>query len=436
MSDDEGLPYYAGRRASEDRPSSRVRVYRRPDVPDRIFITCAWETTESGRPVERKLSPDTDEEKARLIADLTANKREMKIKEGEIEELEREEVTLERLLDAYHDSETAEKWSEHHRKNKQTCKNFWLNTLGREFVVNRDQLTPALVEKKAGDAARRNGWSNRTEERYIGYMRAACRWAFNKARLLSENPMRGVETPEVNPDTRELVYSLEEVQKLTTPHEDVNWRVTLGSNIAYDTGRRRKALSQLGSDNVALLELEGPTGEGETRLCLDFQGEHDKEDRAAWVPVSEQTAALVAEALERPEVQEGGHLFPSLSDPSKAMHPDVLSALLRDAEEALEIEHVHMRGWHGFKRRHVTESWDLSGGDAALVGDVTGNVDAELLRQVYRQQDRSTVTRHVDRVRGQLEAISEEGEGDGSEARETAEDTREDTRRGDDDADH
>ena len=60
--------------------------------------------------------------------------------------------------------------------------------------------------------------------------------------------------------------------------------------------------------------------------------------------------------------------------------------------------------YHGLNRTHVTTSMELSHGDTELVGDLTGNLSVELLRKVYRFGNRGTMARHVDAIRGILEA--------------------------------
>lgn len=77
--------------------------------------------------------------------------------------------------------------------------------------------------------------------------------------------------------------------------------------------------------------------------------------------------------------------------------------MLHKAEKALGISRVRGRGWHGIRRLHITLGFEVSGGDEALIGDVTGNVSADLLRWVYRQQDRGRITRQVDAVRARIE---------------------------------
>src|SRR5690606_3786381 len=141
----------------------------------------------------------------------------------------------------------------------------------------------------------------------------------------------------------------------------------------------------------------------EDRLYVIFRREFDKGRRDAVIPVSVDTHLLIAEALERTEVIESGWLIPEgrteYDDPiDKPWNEAAATAALHRAEKTLGIPYVRGRAFHGGKRTHVTKSWEEAGGDAALVGDVTGNVDAKLLKDTYRQLNRSRTTNHVDRV--------------------------------------
>lgn len=387
--------YSAGERASEKRPSSRVRIFTRSSR-DGIYMECAWIRTSSGRPRTEKMPADTSRKQALRIAEEAALERKLRILKGTPFEQERR-ITLGELTDDYHGSKRAYDWSDRHRAEQERCRDFWLQELGERTVVQ--DLTPAEVQRIAGEAARRKGWSARTQEKYLKYLTELVRWGHQKARKYDTDPLRGVDYPKVTPDTSELIYSREEARKLLASHEKVDWRVTLAANIACDTGRRLSAIRRIRKDDLRMV--------GE-RLVIHFQKESDKGRRGMQVPVSDQTARLVADALDREDVQKSEHLFPAGRVGYDEHHDKPITAgslieKLHKAEDALGIERVKNRGFHGLKRLHVTLGFEVSGGDEALVGDVTGNVSPELLRNVYRQQDRDRMTRHVDAVREELE---------------------------------
>lgn len=397
----------AGKRATRTEPTSRVRIYERPDLGWRICMTRAWVTTPSGRPAEELLPEGTAWEWAELLAEKTAQERRMAILEGRAKSGARKPVDLARLFKEYHASAEAQDWSEKHRDDKVRCRKFWEAVLDTSMSVL--DLTPAVVEKKARKARERGAWSSRWDRKRLAYLRSAVLWGLNKARLYDVNPLRGLELPEYTPQTEELVYSAREMMLFATPHQDVDWRVTLASSVIADTGRRISAVLSISAvRDLVLLPVQGVE-----RLHVIYRREFDKGRRGSVVPVSAETAQLIAEALERPEVQESGWLFPEgrteYQDPvDKPVGKDAMTEALHRAEEALGVPYVPGRAWHGQKRIHVTTSWEEASGDAALVGDVTGNLSAELLKNTYRQHSRRRTTTHVDRVRQRLKDEAEE----------------------------
>jgi integrase len=201
-----------------------------------------------------------------------------------------------------------------------------------------------------------------------------------------------VDLPKYETDTTGLAYTLEESRALLSPHPGVDWRVTLAANIAADTGRRLKAIRHLwvgreGEEtpsDIAELEFEVDR-ETLERMWLRFQKEFDKRKRTAIRPVHPETRALIEEAMERTQVVESGWLFTEgrmeyQDARDKPIGGSALIRMLHQAEQALGVPTVKGRGFHGLKRRHITVGYEVSGGDEALVGDVTGNVDWDLIR--------------------------------------------------------
>lgn len=393
--------YSAGKNRTSSEPSSRVRVYTRPDVPGRIFMTRAWVVTASKRPVELILAPGTTTQAAEALADHTAAERRLAILEGRTVVGERRAVTVNELLEAYASWLASQDRSRKTLEDKAICRKFWLSTLGS---TKAEELTTAEVVRIAAMARKRGGHTTRWDRKRLEFLRAAVSWGYNDARLLDTYPLRGLKLPEYSPDTQRLVYTPPEAIKLATPHPEVDWRVTLAASIICDTGRRISAVLQINARTD--LALVGD------RLHIVFRAEFDKGRRSATVPVSRETGLLVAAALERTEVQETDWLFPGgrleYEDPIDGpIEKKGITEALHRAERLLEIPEVDGRGWHGLKRLHVTTSWEEASGDAGLVGDVTGNVDAGLLRNTYRQLDTKRTTAHVDRIRDRLEKEAE-----------------------------
>lgn len=400
--------YVAGRRATKGEPSSSVRVYERSDVPDRIFISMAWDRTTSGRPREHVLPLGTTRVVAEATADETAALRRLEVITGLAARMRGATISVGELLRRYHDSEVAARWGDRHADDARRGRRFWEARL--DLAADTLDLSPAIVSRVVGNEERR-GMGRRTVRKRLAYIRAAVRWGFDKAQLYDRNPLRGLDLPEYQPDTDALFYDPKDAALLATPHPEVDWRVTLAASIALDAGRRISAILSLAVEDVVTDGAE---------VFLRFRPEFDKSKRPALVPISAETAELLARALEEPAVTESGWLIPEgridYADPAEK--PWSRSAAIKGlhrAEATLGIEHVDGRAYHGIKRAHVTAAMEESGGDTALVGDVTGNLSAELLRRVYRRGNRSRSRAHVERVRGRLKG---------------REDTREDTREG------
>jgi len=75
---------------------------------------------------------------------------------------------------------------------------------------------------------------------------------------------------------------------------------------------------------------------------------------------------------------------------------------LHEAEKTFGIEQRKGRAYHGVKRAHVTVSWDEAGGDAAAVGDLTGNRSPGVLARHYRCGRSARKVARVDRVRARF----------------------------------
>ncbi|MEK9505200.1 hypothetical protein [Gaopeijia maritima] len=404
----------AGRRGYGDRPSSRVRVYERADSPGRIHLELGW-VDGPGR--TKVLKHGTTREVAIHLAEVTARKREEIILRGLDAFGEQKQLCLFELLDRYHDpkqNRRARKWSERHRLEQDRCRDFWKRTLG-DIPVTMEAMPQTKVEAAAGNAADAREWSSRTEAKYLKYLAAATRWGRRKARLIDEDPLLGIDLPEVHYDTRTRVYTVDEARKLMEPRDDVDWRVTLAFALAAVHGRRISAILHLwaGRDDAeqepdwAILEVEvqqlGASPRRVERMFLHYRAEYDKGGRDEWVPVPPEVRRLVESALEREEVQASGWLFPEgrldFSDTrDKPMRAESIITALHAAEKAVGVATVKGRGFHGAKRLHVTKGLQVAGGDATRVGDVTGNVSEHVLKTIYRQKELGQMVQQVDGV--------------------------------------
>lgn len=414
----------AGRRGYGDRPSTRVRVYERADSPGRIHLELGW-VDGPGR--TKVLRHGTTREVALHLAEKTAQKREELILRGRDSFGESKRLHLFELLDRYHDpkeNRRARKWSERHRVEQERCRDFWKRALG-DVPVTADAMAQTRIEAAAGNASDARGWSTRTEAKYLKYIAAATRWGRRKARLIDEDPLLGLELPEVRSDTRRRAYAVEEARALMAPHPDVDWRVTLAFALAAVHGRRISAILHLWAGREgdeqepdwAVLSVQvqriGAAPETVERMFLHYRAEYDKGGRDEWVPVPETVRPLIAAALDRPEVQASGWIFPEgrlgFADArDKPMRPESIISALHAAEATLGLRTIPGRGFHGAKRLHVTKGLQVAGGDATRVGDVTGNVSEHVLKTIYRQKELGQMVQQVDGVAAILQGFEAE----------------------------
>jgi hypothetical protein len=58
------------------------------------------------------------------------------------------------------------------------------------------------------------------------------------------------------------------------------------------------------------------------------------------------------------------------------------------------------------KKAHVTVSWEEAGGDAAKVGDLTGNTSHAVLERHYRKPPKAATEEHQDKIRARFSGRS------------------------------
>lgn len=420
-----------GKRSSRGRPSSRVVVFERADIPGRFFIVRSWVKGKGDAPREDPLPMGITWDGAQKVGRNAATERDARIISGRTETGEKKPVTVRELLTAYHGSAKAARWGEKHRGEQERQRKFWETRIGARYV---EDVSPDEIERLAAEAAERLGWEGRGHERALQYIQTAGRWGAIKGGLFVANPWAAIDFPETpdHPGKAERIYSPEEIQLLVTPHPDIDWRCTLAASIEYDTGRRTKAIRHLWrgtaedafgeESDFAVLAVQLKTGEQVERLFLHFRAQYDKANQDRWVPVSDETRALVMDALERPEVTGCGWLFPEgRMDHDVARDKPISDGALikllvgdpkkrrKGAEEILGIKHVKRRAYHAVKRRHVTTSDEEASGDLNLVGDVTGNRSPEVLRSLYRFPEAARMVLQVDRVRARIGIASTSG---------------------------
>lgn len=330
---------------------SRVRAYAHR--PSHYYI----EWYEGERRVRQQVVPSTKE-----AAEQAADR-----KSDELEAASGMTVTLLRLLDTYH----AEKqWSKEHRRHAEIYRQFWLDELGKDFVVSRRTLTPGLVEKTVADAAKENGWTGRTQETHLKYMRAAVRWGFRKQRWFDRDLLDGIDYPDYESESH--IYSDEEIAKLADAVGKVDPRLEAAFHLVTETGRRINAVRLLQWENVNLDE----------RLVV-WPAETDKAGRIGRNRISEQTT-------QRLESLRNGSQWVFSGEGKRPIGGGTLTRMLHRAEEEAEVPTLQGRGFHAIKHWVVTKLY-AKGWDFERIGQVTGNREWRVLADVYRRLTNQTL---------------------------------------------
>lgn len=152
----------AGKRASKKhgRPSSKVRVYERTDVPNRFFMTRSWVLTPSGRPEEEALAEGVSWEKAKLLADRVAAERQIAILEGAVADTRRKAkaLTLVDLLDKYDAWDATQHRSPRTMDDKSTPASVWTRTAtsGSRPSSPRSTCPPSRRCRRVGSSVARS----------------------------------------------------------------------------------------------------------------------------------------------------------------------------------------------------------------------------------------------------------------------------------------
>lgn len=99
----------------------------------------------------------------------------------------------------------------------------------------------------------------------------------------------------------------------------------------------------------------------------------------------------IAEELHRYRNKVGalaGYVFPSPTDPSKAMSGDLLSSLIEPAERKADLPKLDGGLLHSYRRKWATERKDHSNQDVAAVG---GWKSVQTLETCYQRPDRESM---------------------------------------------
>ena len=358
--------YVCGRKGS-----TRVRAYEAKRRGP-LYVEYYVDTPDGGR----KRIRDPVEPRSKELAVECAERKSRELAEG----LGGEPLRLGRLLEEFHEAR-AGAWSERHRKGQLRFRRFWVTALGRDCRI--DRLTPARAEAIVARGGEGNAWTGRTQESYLKYLRSAVRWGYRKARLLNRDVLDGVTMPRY--ESLGEAYTVEELDVISEVAHEIDPRFAGAWELARDTGRRLGAIRTLRVDDL-------DPHENRNRLAINFPAKSDKARRRGRVFLTQYGRAAVEALQELPEVQDTGWLFPKgrlryHDDHDGPIGESALLAMLKKAEKLAGVEHLPGRGFHGVKRRVVTELMHALHGDVDRVGLHTGNLEGSVLVGTYRQHD-------------------------------------------------
>ena len=264
-------------------------------------------------------------------------------------------------------------------------------------LTEQDQL--AFVRKRIsggicyGDGLVTGPVRIRTVEVDLQLLHTMLRWAVtvrtrSGKRLLEQNPLAGVKRPrEKNP--KRPVATWERYQATHTAIQELvanaksdtsrrKWlRLELALTLAEATGRRLGAIRQLRWDDIDL-----------NRMTIRWRAESDKKGKEWVIPIP---SALV-EHLRAFKLKLGGAfgglVFPTVSDPSRAISRDAFGHWLAAAEKKANIPKLDGSLWHAYRRAWATSRKDLPVVDVAAAG---GWNDIGTLMKCYQQADDMTL---------------------------------------------
>lgn len=343
---------------------SRVRVYERyPGSP--LHIEWTGKKPQSLKRVTGKSIRD------RGLATRVANRMSQTLEHAPKAELREalgmpERRTLGELLERYH-ADHEGRWGKKHGEAQRMNRKYWTQRLGADTDLR--EINEAVVERVADQDAKREKWASRTQEKRMKYLSATFRFARRKLKWIGEREdLTALDSP--RPDVGGPSFSHPEMMALLQWGPEAGNAVDVAVNITYDTQARSKA--------VRHLRAEDYLGDGRVR----FRAEYDKAGKERVAILSPTSQWKVEARLRDSEVKRSGWLFPGEDGP---IGYDQFRRWLHDLCELAGVPYVEGRGWHGIKRRSVTDARNELGSMGA-VSRQAGTTEATLLR-VYEQDD-------------------------------------------------
>lgn len=236
----------------------------------------------------------------------------------------------------------------------------------------------------------------RSPEVEVRILKTMLKWATtirirSGQRLLASNPLAGVRgTREANPRRpvatwerfQALRIAMQELAALVSesPSKHQRWvRMELALVLAEATGRRLGSIRQLAWSDF---DFEAAT------IC--WRAETDKKRKEWLVPVPQ----VLLEEVKRFRVKLGGAfgglVFPSPTDPTRALGRDVFQHALADAVTHAKLPKLEGGGWHSLRRKWASERKHYPQADVLAAGGWSRK-SASVLTECYQFADNETM---------------------------------------------
>jgi integrase len=219
----------------------------------------------------------------------------------------------------------------------------------------------------------------------------ACNWAVGEA-LLDENPVaikRAHDAMHLNHEQARPVANADRYGKLKAVAPQLPQAFGVLLDLAWHTGHRIGAILGLRWQDVSF-EVTGEAPHGTVRWYSATRRDHKKHDHT--LPMN----AIAREALltwqKRKAAIGATWVFPSPTDPNKALARWGAKKWLWRAEQLAEVPHLKMGGWHMFRRGWATERKHMPLKDVAAGG---GWTDTATVAKCYQHADDETTRRVV-----------------------------------------
>ncbi len=388
----------------------RARLFR---WPDRDFFYYDFTDGLSGKRVRRSTKRTDRKQAEGYVKDLLRAIAE----EGQGHDFGRT-VDLQTVFKLFF-AEKALSYSAQWQKACETRRDLFVRAWGASKPV--DDIGQADVDRfrdlrMSGDLApegsRTEGVREPTVEADLRWLSTVFNWAHgrkvNGRRLVTTNPLTGLERPSKEKGVRRPVASHERFLKTLAKADEVDSEGRLGCmlSLARYTGRRENAICCLRANDflrspdavravIAEMGLNEADAEHYPFGAIRWRAEHDKQGLASLTPLSGPARAALDAYLERNPRLGDVPLFPAPGDDSKSIRRDLAGDWLVRAEKLAGLPKLRGTRWHGYRRLFATELKALPLKDVAAAG---GWSSTETVQRIYQQAEAEGVLSAVQAV--------------------------------------